>query len=157
MSNRSVITLRVASELKDRLAIMAQSEGVSMNQLISYFLTESVTAMEMRQRIEARRKRIEGKSEDELRAAALAAFDKLKARQAERQAEIEIPEWDRWPEEGEEILEELITEEILAKFVKVRDAKSRDKTHTRYQPSSQPSLAVHEPEAQYKADQDDSD
>lgn len=144
MSNRSVITLRVASQLKNRLAAVAQSEGVSMNQLISYFLTENVTAMEMRQRIDARRERIKGKSEDELRAAALAMFDTLKERQADRQDEINVPDWDRWPNDGDP---------FMAEAAQPKQGNGRVSSH-RYQPISRPSLAVHEPEADYDVGDD---
>jgi len=139
MSNPSVITLRVSSELKDRLVALAKQEGVSMNQLVTYALTEKVTAMEMREQIEARMKRIEGKSKDELRHAARAAFDRIKARQAAHTPdESDIPEWDRWPEE-------LRTKESLAKPAKA----GHSKRHI-YQPQpSQPSMAVHEQGSEY--------
>lgn len=150
MSSPSVITLRVSAELKQRLAVLAKKEGVSMNQLVTYFLTEKITAMEMSESLRNRFKRIEGKSEEEIRSAARAAFDRIKARQAASQDEIDIPEWDRWPEEGEELPAELMTEKILAKFAK--SAKSKSST---YQQPSQPSLAVHEPESEYETDSDD--
>ena len=39
MHNTQVITLRVPAELKNRLAHEAKSQGVSLNNLASYFLT----------------------------------------------------------------------------------------------------------------------
>ena len=97
MSSPSVITLRVSKELKDRLASMADHQGVSMNQLLTYYLTEKVTTMEMHERIQQRFERIQGKSIEELQQAALAVLD------SQRELEPhEIPEWDRWPE-GESI------------------------------------------------------
>ncbi|MEM8859192.1 MAG: toxin-antitoxin system HicB family antitoxin [Chloroflexota bacterium] len=98
MSNPSVITLRVSAELKDRLVRLAKQEGVSMNQLVTYFLTEKVTAMEMSKSLRKRFERIQGKSEEELRSAAQSVFAKMKARQI-ADPDSDIPEWDRMPDE----------------------------------------------------------
>ncbi len=149
MSNPSVITLRVSSDLKDRLSLLARQQGVSMNQLVTYFLTETVTAMEMNESVKKRLERIESKSKDELVFEAKAAFARLKARQASRKEPIEIPDWDRWPEDDEELPPELLNEKVAAKFVKAGKSQSQF-----YQPPSRPSRAVHEPNAEYNPESD---
>lgn len=99
MSSPSVITLRVSKELKERLAGLADQQGVSMNQLITYFVTEKATQMEMHERIQQRFERIQGRSIEELRQAALNVLDQQREMPPE-----EIPEWDRMPESNEVLL-----------------------------------------------------
>ncbi len=92
MSSPSVITLRVSRELKARLALMADRQGVSMNQLLTYYLTEKVTAMEMHEQIQQRFDRIQGQPIEKLQHAALEVL--------EGQQELEpheVPDWDRVP------------------------------------------------------------
>lgn len=92
MSSPSVITLRVSKELKERLVSMADLQGVSMNQLLTYFLTEKVTAMEMNQEIKKRFERINQSSLLELQNGAMDVLD------SQRELEVEeIPDWDRFP------------------------------------------------------------
>ena len=92
MSSPSVITLRDSKELKERLVSMADQQGVSMNQLLTYFLTEKVTAMEMNEDIKKRLKRIEKTSILELQNSATDVLD------SQRQLEPhEIPDWDKFP------------------------------------------------------------
>lgn len=150
MSNPSVITLRVSAELKNRLSALAKQEGVSMNQLVTYFLTEKITAMEMSESLKKRLERIESKSKDDLRSAAVAAFARIKARQAQRDKPIDVPEWDRWPSHREELPEELLSEQVLMKF-----AKAAKLDGSVYQSPSRPSHAVHEPKPEYDADKSD--
>jgi len=94
MSSPSVITLRVSKELKGRLAELAEQQGVSMNQLLTYFLTEKVTQAEMHERIQQRFERIQGRSVEQLRQSALSVLD-----QQRELSPDEIPEWDRLPDE----------------------------------------------------------
>ena len=94
MSSPSVITLRVSKELKVRLAGLAEKQGVSMNQLLTYFLKEKATQMEMHERIEQRFERTQGRSIDELRQAALTVLDQQRELPPE-----EIPDWDRFPKD----------------------------------------------------------
>jgi hypothetical protein len=52
--NTQVITLRVPAELKNRLAHEAKSQGVSLNNLASYFLTTQLSQMETLSVLESR-------------------------------------------------------------------------------------------------------
>jgi len=54
MHNTQVITLRVPAELKNRLAHEAKSQGVSLNNLASYFLTTQLSQMETLSVVESR-------------------------------------------------------------------------------------------------------
>ncbi|CAK8714030.1 MAG: toxin-antitoxin system HicB family antitoxin [Candidatus Electrothrix sp. AW2] len=54
MHNTQVITLRVPAELKDRLAHEAKSQGVSLNNLASYFLTTQLSQLEALSVVESR-------------------------------------------------------------------------------------------------------
>ncbi len=54
MHNTQVITLRVPVELKNRLAHEAKSQGVSLNNLASYFLTTQLSQMETLSVVESR-------------------------------------------------------------------------------------------------------
>ncbi|MCI5125828.1 MAG: toxin-antitoxin system HicB family antitoxin [Candidatus Electrothrix sp. AR5] len=54
MHNTQVITLRVPAELKNRLAHEAKSQGVSLNNLASYFLTTQLSQMEALSVVESR-------------------------------------------------------------------------------------------------------
>ncbi len=54
MHNTQIITLRVPAELKNRLAHEAKSQGVSLNNLASYFLTTQLSQMEALSVVESR-------------------------------------------------------------------------------------------------------
>jgi predicted DNA binding CopG/RHH family protein len=54
MPDTQVITLRVPSELKNRLAHEAKSQGVSLNNLANYFLTTQLSQLEALSVVEAR-------------------------------------------------------------------------------------------------------
>jgi predicted DNA binding CopG/RHH family protein len=54
MPDTQVITLRVPSELKNRLAYEAKSQGVSLNNLANYFLTTQLSQLEALSVVEAR-------------------------------------------------------------------------------------------------------
>lgn len=89
MSKTQVITLRVPMELKERISLLADEQGVSINQLAMYALTEKVTALESEKYFANMWK---GKTEAEI----MAGFDTVMAKVKER-PENEIPEWDRMP------------------------------------------------------------
>ena len=65
---------------------------VSMNQLLTYCLTEKITAMEMNQEIKKRFERIERSSILELQNAAMDVLDSQRDLEKE-----ESPDWDRMP------------------------------------------------------------
>ena len=96
MSSPSVITLRVSKELKERLASMADQQGVSMNQLLTYFLTEKVTAMEMNQQIKKRFERLQESSILDQQNDAMDVLDGQRTLESH-----ELPDWDRFPIEYE--------------------------------------------------------
>ncbi|MCB8944757.1 MAG: toxin-antitoxin system HicB family antitoxin [Ardenticatenaceae bacterium] len=87
MNNTQVITLRIPSDLKSRVARLAAEQGVSINQLVTYALTEKVTALEAERFLASS---WSGKTEAEI----FAEFDAVMARVPKRKEEA-IPEWDR--------------------------------------------------------------
>lgn len=87
MSNTQVITLRIPADLKTRVARLAAEQGVSINQLVTYALTEKVTALEVERFLASTWR---GKTETEI----FAEFDAVMAKVPERE-EAAIPEWDR--------------------------------------------------------------
>ena len=87
MSTPQVITLRVPNELKERVSKIAEQQGVSINQLINYFVAEKVSAIEVEEYFA---RRIEGKSEEEINAGFLATMAKVQDRP--------VPDWDKLPD-----------------------------------------------------------
>ena len=87
MNNTQVITLRIPADLKTRVARLAAEQGVSINQLVTYALTEKVTALEAERFLASTWR---GKTEAEI----FAEFDAVMAKVPERE-EAAIPEWDR--------------------------------------------------------------
>jgi HicB family len=84
MSKASVLTIRVPSDLKDRIASVADEQGVSINQLAMYMFTKELGNLEANQVISRHWK---GFSKSEI----LSGFDevmgKIKARS--------VPDWDK--------------------------------------------------------------
>ncbi len=87
MSNTQVITLRIPADLKQRVVRLATEQGVSINQLVTYALTEKVTALEAERFLSATWR---GKTEAEI----IAEFDEVMAKVPVRQDEA-VPSWDR--------------------------------------------------------------
>ena len=87
MNNTQVITLRIPADLKTRVARLAAEQGVSINQLVTYALTEKVTALEAERFLASTWR---GKTEAEI----FAEFDAVMAKVSEREEAV-IPEWDR--------------------------------------------------------------
>ena len=81
MSNPQVITVRVPSDLKERISSMAHEQGVSINQFINYTLTEKVTALEAEQFFADF---VKGKSEEEVLADFDAVMTKLDKRKSSK-------------------------------------------------------------------------
>jgi len=88
MNNTQVITLRIPADLKTRVAQLAAEQGVSINQLVTYALTEKVTALEAERFLASTWR---GKTEAEV----FAEFDAVMAKVPEREEEA-IPQWDRF-------------------------------------------------------------
>ncbi|MCW5213548.1 toxin-antitoxin system HicB family antitoxin [Desulfobulbus sp. TB] len=84
MHNTQVITLRVPAELKDRLAHEAKSQGVSLNNLASYFLTTQLSQMEALSVVESR---IAQKDISALKSKVTKILDAVPKKQ-------KVPEWD---------------------------------------------------------------
>ena len=49
MSKASVLTIRVPADLKHRIALVAEEQGVSINQLAMYMFTKEVRDLEAKQ------------------------------------------------------------------------------------------------------------
>lgn len=86
MSKASVITLRVPHELKHRIVILANEQGVSINQFAMYALTDIVNQMEFN----LITGRLVGKRREDVMKKGLAILDKVQDRP--------LPEWDKKPE-----------------------------------------------------------
>jgi len=84
MSKASVLTIRVPADLKNRIEVAADRQGVSINQLAMYMFTREVSGLEAGDRIAARWK---GYTRQELESAFDAAMAKVRKRRA--------PRWDR--------------------------------------------------------------
>lgn len=53
MANPSVMTIRVPCDLKQRIEVVAEEQGVSLNQLAMYMFTREVSSFEEGSRISA--------------------------------------------------------------------------------------------------------
>ena len=51
MANPSVMTIRVPNDLKHRIEVVAEEQGVSLNQLAMYMFTREVSSFEAGNRI----------------------------------------------------------------------------------------------------------
>jgi len=84
MPKTNVLTIRVPSELKHKIAQLAEEQGVSMNQLALYIFTKEIANIEAGQYFE---KFWRGHPKKQL----LADFDAVMAKVKKRR----VPEWDR--------------------------------------------------------------
>lgn len=87
MSNPQVITVRVPADLKNRVATIARKQGVSINQLAVYALTEKVTALEAETYFASI---WQGKNEAQI----MADFDEVMEKVGVR-ADEDTADWDR--------------------------------------------------------------
>ena len=90
MGKPTVLTLRVPSGLKTRIATLAEQQGVSLNQFAMYMLTTKVTELETNAFFENVKV---GKSSQEIRA----DFQRVMAKLKSRPAPTNVPEWDQLP------------------------------------------------------------
>lgn len=51
MANPSVMTIRIPNDLKHRIEVVAEEQGVSLNQLAMYMFTKEVSSFEAGNRI----------------------------------------------------------------------------------------------------------
>lgn len=80
----NVLTIRVPSDLKRRIEVAAQGQGVSINQLAMYMFSREVSSLEAGDRIS---KYWKGLSRGEI----LSGFDDAMSKVTSRK----VPEWDR--------------------------------------------------------------
>jgi len=84
MSKASVLTIRVPADLKHRIALIAEQQGVSINQLAMYMFTKEIGNLEAGQTISKYWK-------DYSKSEILAGFDEIMAKVKDRP----VPDWDR--------------------------------------------------------------
>ena len=84
MSKANVLTIRVPSELKNRIAQVAEKQGVSINQLAMYIFTKEIGNIEAGQHMS---NLLKGHSKKEI----LAGFDEVMAKVKKRP----VPDWDK--------------------------------------------------------------
>jgi len=84
MSKLSVLTIRVPSDLKHRIVLMAEEQGVSINQLAMYMFTKEVGDLESKKSIIQYWK---NHSKEEI----LNDFDKVMLKVKKRT----VPNWDK--------------------------------------------------------------
>ena len=84
MTKASVMTVRMPNELKHRIEVVADEQGVSLNQLAMYMLTREVSSMEAGNRISQYWK---GYSKSEI----VSGFDEIMGKVKNRK----VPDWDK--------------------------------------------------------------
>lgn len=84
MANASVMTVRIPADLKRRIEVVAEEQGVSLNQLAMYMFTREVTSLEAGNKIS---KYWDGYKKLEI----LHDFDDVMGKVKSRK----VPEWDR--------------------------------------------------------------
>ena len=83
MSNSHVSTIKIPTELKNRLEREAKYQGTSINQLINYLLTTQLTQLEMLSALETK---LSKKSIPDLKKKVNGILNKIPDRA--------VPEWD---------------------------------------------------------------
>ncbi len=84
MSKTSVMTVRLPKDLKHRIEIVAEEQGVSLNQLAMYMFAKEVSAFEAGNKISEYWK---GYNKREILQGFDDVMDKIKTRK--------VPEWDK--------------------------------------------------------------
>lgn len=84
MSKASVLTIRVPADLKHRIALIAEEQGVSINQLAMYMFTKEVGDLEAKQNILQYWKKY---SKGEI----LSGFDEVMS----KVKKMPVPNWDK--------------------------------------------------------------
>lgn len=83
MPKASVLTIRMPTDLKHRIALVADEQGVSINQLAMYIFTKEIGNLEAGQKIS---KYWQDYSKEEI----LSGFDEVMAKVKARP----VPDWD---------------------------------------------------------------
>jgi hypothetical protein len=81
---QDVLTLRIPAELKQRIALVAEEQGVSINQLAMYIFTKEIGNLEAGQQIA---KYWQGYTKDEIMHGFDEVMEKVKSR--------DVPAWDK--------------------------------------------------------------
>jgi hypothetical protein len=84
MSKASVLTIRVPADLKHRIALIAEQQGVSINQLAMYMFTKEIGNLEASQNIS---KYWKDYSKEEI----FSGFDEIMTKIKDTQ----VPDWDK--------------------------------------------------------------
>ncbi|MDC7234222.1 MAG: toxin-antitoxin system HicB family antitoxin [Spirochaetales bacterium] len=84
----SLLTLRVPNELKHNIKLMAEQQGISINQLALYALTKEIKEMQTFNQLE---KYWSKKNEDEISG----DFASLLSRVKEKNNTDDLPDWDK--------------------------------------------------------------
>lgn len=84
MSKASVLTIRVPSDLKHRIELVAEEQGVSINQLAMYMFTKEIGNLEANQTISKYWK-------DYSKESILTGFDEAMEKVKDRT----VPDWDK--------------------------------------------------------------
>ena len=83
MPKASVVTIRMPTDLKQRIALIAEEQGVSINQLAMYLVTKEIGNLEAG-------KKISTYWNDYAKEDILSGFDDVMAKVQERP----VPDWD---------------------------------------------------------------
>ena len=86
MPKENVLTIQMPSDLKHRIALVAQEQGVSINQLVLYIFAKEIGTLEAGHKMSIYWK--EYAQED-----IVSGFDEVMAKVQERP----VPDWDRMP------------------------------------------------------------
>lgn len=84
MSKSSVLTIRVPADLKHRIALVAEQQGVSINQLAMYMFTKEIGNLEASQKIS---KYWKGYSKEDI----FSGFDEVMT----KVKDAPVPDWDK--------------------------------------------------------------
>lgn len=87
-TNASLLTLRIPNELKHNIKIMAEQQGISINQLALYALTKEIKEMQTFNQLE---KYWSQKEETEI----IDDFGKLLSKVKEKNNVNDLPDWDK--------------------------------------------------------------
>lgn len=86
-NNASLLTLRIPNELKHNIKLVAEQQGISINQLALYALTKEIKEIQTFNKLEKYWIHKDESKIDE-------NFGKLLAKIKEKETEDEIPDWD---------------------------------------------------------------
>ena len=83
MNNSAAMSLRMPLDLKNRLKLQAEKQGVSLNQLVNYFINFELTSLEVSEKL-CHPKKIMSKSN--VKSELKSVLNKVQSK--------EVPKWD---------------------------------------------------------------